>query len=180
MSVISCSMLGANQPTGKYVVASLDYESSGINPTIDGMVIYRGLTDYDRNYWAVSRSYGVHRFNPDGTHKETRSYDVHAAQIGPGADVMAAYLNTIPDGEIVLISTHDEPYQNHLYPALVTAMNRIGAGPLYSNSIVNRSAYVLFGRAGVGYGGGVEYYDVNRLWYIFNVRDNNFSNIRRY
>lgn len=116
----------------------------------------------------VGRSYTVayKYLNSEGW--EARVFDVYGAGAigynpgGPSANDaggMAAYLNSIPDGAIVVVMTADEPQANRLTGGLQAAMERCGAGPMFSSPAFQyRSAYALVGKAGAGYGSGNEYY----------------------
>lgn len=116
----------------------------------------------------VGRSYTVayKYLNSEGW--EARVFDVYgvgAIGYNPGgpsandAGGMAAYLNSIPDGAIVVVMTADEPQANRLTGGLQAAMERCGAGPMFSSPAFQyRSAYALVGKAGAGYGSGNEYY----------------------
>ncbi len=73
---------------------------------------------------------------------------------------MAAHLNGIPNGEIVVIWTFDEPQGNRTAGNLPAAMYRCGASRAVfgSSQFRFRSAYILVGVAGSGEGMGAEVY----------------------
>ena len=121
-------------------------------------------------HWGgYNRSYGVVTFTMgSNTPDASVFFDVYGnGEIqynagGPGANsaaAMAAYLNNIPNGKTVVIYTSDEPTNNRGNSGLMEAMQRCGAGERFEAANFRlHSAYILIGRAGVGRGGGMEYY----------------------
>lgn len=177
MCVISCiPILGVGGPK-KYAAVSTDYDAATASKTLDGMLVRRGLNEYEGSvWWPTARSYNVFTFRDDGTLELYRTFDVHGS--ATNATAMATYLDSIPAGKLVLVTTHDEPMLNRLTAALVTAMRRCGAGPLYTSSgWENRAAYILFGKAGIGADAGAEYYHGTSLWFTFSTLDQKYLNI---
>ena len=112
-------------------------------------------------FTATHRSYGVYTFSTTNTLLDFQAFDVFGGgEIGGTAADMSAYLNAIPDGTTVIVTSHDEPQVNHLTSGLDVAMARVGAGSLFLTDgfIKYRSAYILIGKAGVGENGGREFY----------------------
>jgi predicted phage tail protein len=103
-----------------------------------------------------TRSYMVYVWNGNGNWF-SKGYDVYGST--QDRTDMTNLLNVISTGQIIVITTHDEPNNGHLDPALRAAMERCGAGLKYSSpNFKNRGAYILISTAGIGYGGGSEYY----------------------
>ena len=109
------------------------------------------------NIARTGRSYRVTFIGTDNKLTHSRSFDVCGST--SEASEMAAFLNAIPANNIVIVYTHDEPQSNRLSMGLQAAMERCGAGNLYSATTFNyRGAYALIGKAGVGKGNGYEAY----------------------
>lgn len=104
-----------------------------------------------------SRSYRVYvKFN-ESDEWATSNFDIYGGGEA-AANAMAAYLNGIGTGQVVVVSTIDEPSNGHLNAGLVAAMRRCGAGPLFTSPEFNiHGAYALVGRAGLGAGNGIEW-----------------------
>ncbi len=110
------------------------------------------------NIAANGRSYGVYVFNSTNTLIAANSYDVYGD--GNASAAMANFLNGITKGQAVIVTTNDEPATNRLNNGLQAAMERCGAGSVFSNpkSFWSHSAYILIGRAGIGKGNGQEFF----------------------
>lgn len=122
-----------------------------------------GLYNVDgANFTGGGRGWRVNVFNSSNTLIASNLYDTLAADRGfssGGAGDMAGFLNGITEGQAVIITTDDEPQTNRLTGGLVEAMERCGAGPLFSSAkFAYRGAYILVGQAGIGKGNGNEYY----------------------
>lgn len=119
---------------------------------------------------APMRSYVLRELSPAGDLVYTNSYDVYgegayAAPDGThrSAGTLAGDLNYICDnrrGNIVVISTFDEPQGHRMDSGLPAAMYRCGASRAVFGSPLfqYRSAYLLVGIAGCGEGNGAEKY----------------------
>ncbi len=106
----------------------------------------------------AGRSYGVAHFNTAGALLSFATYDVFGT---PGqANAMAAALNALPAGDIVVMQSADEPQSLRLDGGLDAAMCRCGAslGVYGSPNFQFRSAYILVGIVGCGIGNGAEVY----------------------
>ena len=131
-----------------FVVRSAGYKA------VDGFAGVRGFP-------GAHRSYGVYQFNNSNEMIGFNTFDVYGAgEIGGTAADMAAYLNGIVDGTTVIVVSQDEPANLHLESGLDKAMARIGAGATFLTDgyFKFRSAYILLGKAGIGQGGGQEFY----------------------
>ena len=104
------------------------------------------------------RSYVVHTFKKsDNSLDVARHFDVYGDTNASKA--MADYLNSLPNGTGVVVITYDEPFEHRLENGLPAAMERCGAGDLFSSSsFMGWSSYILLGYAGAGRSGGQEFY----------------------
>ena len=104
-----------------------------------------------------SRSYRVFVKQPNNDTWATQNFDIQGG--GQTAiNAMVGYLNGIGTGQVVVVVTADEPEANRTNGNLITALRRVGAGPLYTSpDFVYRGAYALVGRAGLGPGNGLEW-----------------------
>lgn len=117
---------------------------------------------YARSYTVVVFAAG------SNTVESTNSYDVYGngevKYNGGDASAnnsqgMANLLNNVAAGKTVIVYTSDEPSNLRHQNGLLDAMRRCGAGERFeSDNFKSHSAYILIGRAGVGRGGGLEYY----------------------
>lgn len=117
---------------------------------------------YARSYTVVVFAAG------SNTVESTNSYDVYGngeVKYNGGdasannSQAMANLLNNVAAGKTVIVYTSDEPASLRHQNGLLDAMRRCGAGERYeSDNFKSHSAYILIGRAGVGRGGGLEYY----------------------
>ncbi|MEJ8629364.1 interleukin-like EMT inducer domain-containing protein [Sphingomonas sp. I4] len=114
------------------------------------------------NFTGGGRGYRVNVFDKNNNLSSTFLFDTLAADrsfSSGGAGDLANHLNGIQEGDAVIITTDDEPQSNRLTGGLVEAMERCGAGPLFTgNTFKYRGAYILVGQAGIGKGNGNEYY----------------------
>jgi hypothetical protein len=114
------------------------------------------------NFTGGGRGWRVNVFDGANNLIASNLYDTLAGDRGfslGGAGDMAGFLNGISEGQAVIITTDDEPRDNRLTGGLVEAMERCGAGPLFSSpNFGYRGAYILVGQAGIGKGNGAEYY----------------------
>lgn len=143
-----------------YIIRSRGGSAGGFGP--------EGLWRAGNAIAGVGRSYTVAWKYLNSETWDARIFDVYGAgaiEYNPGgagandAAGMAAYLNAVPDGCIVVVVTDDEPQANRLSGGLQAAMERCGAGPMYSSPAFQyRSAYAMVGKAGAGYGSGIEWY----------------------
>ncbi|HIV77362.1 MAG TPA: hypothetical protein H9899_07540 [Candidatus Sphingomonas excrementigallinarum] len=134
------------------VVCSGNAATSGL---IVGAGIYNGAGqrwgDYNRSYTVI-----VFQMNSNVI-SNVDSYDVYGND--QHRQAMANWLNAIEAGRTVVIYTADEPMTGRFERGLGDAMARVGAGEdFFSPSFRSHSAYILIGRAGVGRGGGMEFY----------------------
>lgn len=106
-----------------------------------------------------NRGWNVVTWDSDNQITRLLTFDTLAGLYDGGAAEMAAYLNGLPDGVTVTVHTFDEPFTNHMLPALIDAMHRCGAGEGFTSpDWAYRGAYALIGQTGVGRGGGDELY----------------------
>lgn len=138
--------------SNRYRVISLGYVAT-VYP-----VASRGLSRNGDAPIASSRSYRVYVFYPDGSLRATANFDVCGSTVN--ATAMANYLNALPIGTLVLISTHDEPQTNRLATDLYNAMLRCGASAaVYGSAAFQyRSAYVLMGKVSGVAGSSYQWY----------------------
>jgi hypothetical protein len=103
-----------------------------------------------------ARSYTVHHRNIGSTTWTSAVFDVFASTAQ--ATAMAAHLDAIASGAVVVVLGFDEPRNNRLFGALPAAMYRCGASRSVfgRNNWFFRPAYALIGRAGIGEGLGSE------------------------
>lgn len=129
------------------------------NGATSGLVVGAGLYDgAGRRMGDYNRSYTVIVFAMNSnTVTNVDSYDVYGSD--QRRQDMANWLNAIEAGRTVVIYTADEPMTGRFERGLGDAMARVGAGEaFFASTFRSHSAYVLIGRAGVGRGGGTEYY----------------------
>lgn len=110
-----------------------------------------------------NRSYTVVTFTTAGNVSSVKPFDVYGAGEAfgnGGATEMAAHLDSLPAGTLVLVYTADEPRNLRLSGGLPEAMYRCGASPSVfgSSQFQFRSVYALFGKAGSIAGSGQEFY----------------------
>lgn len=104
-----------------------------------------------------TRSYNLFVKNPNDDNWFSQNYDVYGDANARAA--MANVLMNVARGQIVVVTTYDEPNNGHTDAALVAGMQRCGAGPLFTSpNFRTHGAYILVGTAGGGYGSGSEYY----------------------
>lgn len=105
-----------------------------------------------------NRSYNLLIIDRDsGSISKQYSYDVFANP--DQAFNLANHLKSCTEENIIILYTSDEPQGNHLHEELINQIERCGGTQLYSSdSFKYRSAYVLVGIPGSGYGNGVEFY----------------------
>lgn len=134
-----------------YIVVS--HGAAGSGPRESGLYTGAGV----RIGSAPARSYGLFVKNPNDENWFSQNYDVYGDANARAA--MASVLMNVGRGQIVVVTTYDEPNGGHTDAALVAAMQRCGAGALFTSpSFKTHGAYILVGTAGAGYGGGSEYY----------------------
>lgn len=104
-----------------------------------------------------TRSYNLFVKNPNDDNWFSQNYDIYGDANARAS--MAGVLQNIARGQIVVVTTYDEPNNGHTDAALVSGMQRCGAGPLFTSpNFRTHGAYILVGTAGGGYGSGSEYY----------------------
>ncbi len=134
-----------------YIVVSRGAQGSG--PRDSGLYTGAGV----RIGNGPARSYGLSVKNPNDDNWASFSYDIYGDANARAA--MANVLMNIGRGQIVVVTTYDEPNNGHTDEALVAGMQRCGAGPLFTTpNFKTHGAYIFIGTAGAGYGGGNEYY----------------------
>lgn len=110
-----------------------------------------GLSAADgSNIFGYARSYAVVRFAEDGSVAAKNSFDVYGETFGSAAG-MAAHLNAMPLGTLVLIYSCDEPASNRTNGGLPDAIYRCGGTEALflhggGGGFAARSAYVLLGK----------------------------------
>lgn len=135
------------------------------NPSLPGAQTpsgwWDGLRDAETNaeVGAPQPGYGVTELDRSGNRVGT-TQGFFPLQNAAYASAMAARLNAIPNGNIVVIATLDEPQGNRGEGGLPDAMYRCGASRAVfgSSRFQFRSAYILVGVAGSGEGMGAEVY----------------------
>lgn len=125
---------------------------------------YAGLRYADGPFiGGYNRSYTVVQFDSAGGVVDARYFDVYGAgEASPhgGAAQMAAHLNGMPAGALLVIYSSDEPKGNRLTAGLAEAMYRCGATEAIfgSSSFTVRSVYVLIGKVSGKQGTAFEAY----------------------
>ncbi len=114
---------------------------------------------------SVARSYALYEMDRAGNEVFKRTYDVYGVGglDGHTAATMAAdltYINVNRKGNFVIVISHDEPQAHRTDSGLAEAMYGAGASRVRFGSpdFQYRSAYILIGTAGIGEGGGAEFY----------------------
>lgn len=142
------------------IPASFRLVSRGANTPIPAGQSGSGLYNASgQSIVGANRGWNVAVWNAQNQVAQTKTFDTLDGLYDGGAQPMADFLNALPVGTTITIHTFDEPYINHMLPALIDAIARCGAGAAYtSQAWAYRGAYVLVGRAGIGRGNGVEIY----------------------
>ncbi|WP_377153357.1 hypothetical protein ACFJIX_18025 [Roseateles sp. UC29_93] len=131
-------------------------------PSGFGSGIYDGDTGTQMPGASAARSYRAQVYDRAGVLQFNAAYDVYASSAN--ANAMAADLTTIATSatyrNMVLVAfADDEPYTNHLTPALVAAMKANGASSaIFERRIHAHGAYTLIAVTGCGEGNGFENY----------------------
>ncbi|MCI1143234.1 hypothetical protein MOP88_14435 [Sphingomonas sp. WKB10] len=153
------SRVGTVETKAKNVATAYTAVSKG-NSTVAKFGKGSGIYNVDGgNFTGGGRGFRVSVFDANNTMIASNVYDTLEGLSSGGAGNMASFLNGITEGQAVIITTDDEPQSNRLTGGLVEAMERCGAGPLFSSpKFAFRGAYILVGQAGIGKGNGNEYY----------------------
>lgn len=136
------------------------FRVSAVGFSATGSGVVAGLFDAETGGMIASaaRSYNMARIRrSDGAVVFSATYDVYVQ----GGAALASALDATGSDHLVVIWTYDEPQVNRLGQGLAAAMYRCGASrAIFGNGAAfkARSAYVLIGIAGVGEGGGAEFY----------------------
>lgn len=111
-----------------------------------------GVTMNARGIAGGTRSYSLVQLTKDGELKSFRSYDIFFdGNNGTTNNTisMVEDLNAMPDGQIFIVYSFDEPSAGHTHPLLVAAIERVGGVPgVYSQPMSYRGAYMLLGKVG--------------------------------
>lgn len=111
-----------------------------------------GVTMNARGIAGGTRSYSLVQLTKDGELKSFRSYDIFFdGNNGTTHNTisMVEDLNAMPDGQIFIVYSFDEPSAGHTHPLLVAAIERVGGVPgVYSQPMSYRGAYMLLGKVG--------------------------------
>lgn len=129
-------------------------ESKGYSATIGD----RGVWIDGLKIFTTTRSYGLVVLDYNAQATFSSNYDVYGNAANAAA--LASKLNSLVDGTIIVISTHDEPQTNRLTNGLPAALYRCGASKAIfeSANFKYRSAYLLVGVCGNGEASGFEKY----------------------
>lgn len=106
----------------------------------------------DRQEILAGRSYNLTKFSANNAITTSYYYDVYADQVGgvlANTTHLMDELNSMPDGQVFVLFTFDEPSYGHTHQPLVDAVLRVGGTQaIYGQPMGYRGAYMLIGKVG--------------------------------